>query len=125
MPPVHPTVRGDFAFAHLDEPILRREGNVLRPDAQRHGPPVRAWDLEPPVGEAGPVRGPVEEIDRWAPEMQPDRAAARPGVHFVRGSGLKDTPPTEQPDAVGQGQRFDRVVGYMEYCEPGLLAKQE
>src|SRR6476646_1879385 len=100
MPPVHPTVRSNLAFPDPDEPILRPEGDVLRPDAQRHGPPVRARDPDPPVGEAGPVRGPVEEIDRRAPEMQTDRAAARAGVHFVRGSGLKNTTPTEQPDAV-------------------------
>ena len=58
------------------------------------------------------------------PEMQTDRAAARSGVNFVRGSGLKYTPPTEQPDAVGQGHRFVRVVGYMEYCEREPPLKQ-
>src|SRR5215213_2480829 len=125
MPPVHPPVRGYFAFPGLDEPACRGKGHILRPHAEGQLPPVWARHPEPAVTEAGPVRGPVEQVDRGAPEMQTDRAAARSGVHFVRGSGLKDTPPTEQPDAVGQGQRFDRVVGYMDYCEPELLAKQE
>ena len=58
-------------------------GRTPRVSAPRAGTAPGASRLG---NERVPVAGAVDQVDRRPPEMQTDRAAARSGVHFVRGA---------------------------------------
>lgn len=110
---VHDLGRSDLGMA-----LAGYKPDILGAKPKCDGASVRARHPQPILGpELVILRNSLDQIDRGTPKMQTDRAVARSGVHFFRSSGLKYSPFTKQPDAVGQGHRFVRVVSYMDYCE--------